>query len=297
MMKKERFDKNIYVFSIILNFVFYLINISLFFILNRIKDIEKINGKYALAIVFFTLIELAVVAINSNTINPNGSVFHRIYYKKSIVSYVFYFVLIVMQFLTIKFKTKKLYYIYLSIWIVFLLISVCISKNILKEIDGKINDKEELKRLYNEYNFILEKIPIEIKIDIKYFFLKELAVYVFSLFFCDFIMNEIYVVCIYAFVYMILFWKLLERIFKHYYKNRYGVCLFFNTVFSGMGVFLVWYLHKYNCLNRELEELMMFQVIFLLPCMIWLSKKYGVYQKLVHEKIYNAYIEKIKKLR
>ena len=154
MMKKERFDKNIYVFSIILNFVFYLINISLFFILNRIKDIEKTNGKYGLAIVFFTLIELAVVAINSNTINPNGSVFHRIYYKKSIVSYVFYFALIVMQFITIKSDAKKLYYIYLLIWIIFLLVSVCISNNILKEIDEKINDEvldNLVEKFLNDY--------------------------------------------------------------------------------------------------------------------------------------------------
>lgn len=286
-MNKIRLEKRMYIFMNFTNVLFYISNIALFAITRQLSSILGIKARYVIIMSALVLVELAVLCVNSAMINSKITAFQSLIRKQTRIIYFSYIVLLAAPYFVVNYIDFKYnYYIYAVIWLLLFVISAAIFKDIYYHIDSCAENYEKDIQSNNEISIKSDELVIMQAI--KKFFIVELTVHFITVMFCELIMNNIYVFGIFVVLYSLVLYSFSSEIFSYYLKNS-KLISWINVVFAGTGWFLVRTLY-YNYLHDyELEEVLILQIPFLIPCMIWMSNKYRTYQTYTLKQIKKRY--------
>ena len=259
-----------------MSILFYISNIALFVIARQFNGNFNVKTRYAIIINALVLIELVVLCVNSAMINSKIKAFQGLVKKHALIIYLSYIILFVAPYFIINYINSKYnYYIYAIIWFLLFVISIAKFKDIYYHIDDYIENIKEDIQSNNEISIKPDELVI-IKA-IKKFFIVELIIHLITVVFCESIMNNVYVFGSYIALYLAILYSFSSGIFGYYLK-KFKLISWINVVFIGTGWFLVRTLYYNYLYNYELEEVLILQIPFLIPCMIWMSNKYRAYQ-------------------
>lgn len=287
MKRKKLLSEAMMCISGIINILMYLLNIISYMELVKYTDGASMSHGTAAFTAFLMASELILIVLLSGTINKDASPFHKLYTSKTRVMFGAYIVLIILRYITLtaSWTTPKPWLIYSVTWGVMACISTIVYISICRNLLSIIkNDEEKCKQLEKEYIISLSEAELDIMQKIK----RSLVIIVSMVFVTDiaasFIINSKIICIVYLIAYMIAAGIAVYEVLRYYHKKTYLLITVSNSVLAGAGCTAIWLLYN-SMINipafsgRTLDELLILQIVFLLPCVIWLSMKYKRYRR------------------
>lgn len=273
-----------YLMYTILNVIMYLTNAMSYIQLNRYKD-SSIPNKNAFMLFVFIIFEVLALVMLSSSTTKYATPFQKLYYRKLRIAYFPYLILIVLRVVTVNIHQKSAWYVYMTIWTLLAIVSTIIYLNTFRSCKALIqNDTEKCNKMLHEYSLELSEDELIIMRKIKRSIIHLFSLFVVSTIFANtFYSNKIMFVG-FMIAYMVVIYLSMMDIFRFYYQKSCYILNAMNALISGAGCVFVWLVYQKIIdisflSNRTLEELVVFQLIFMLPCLIWLASKYKRYQR------------------
>lgn len=284
MKKQTILYKGMYLLYTILNAIMYLANAMSYIQLNKYKD-SSFPYKNAFLVFIYIIVEIFALVLLSSSTTKYSTPFQKLYYRKLRIAYFPYFLLIGLRFVTLNTHHKSAGYIYISVLTLLALLSTFIYLHTFRSCKSLVqNDTEKCNKLLNEYSIKLSEDELSIMKKIKRSILILFSLFIVSSLFVDTISSNKFVFLGFTIAYMVAVYLTLVDIFRFYYQKTYYLLNVLNALLCGIGCLFVWLVLN-NIIktpilsNRTPEELAIFLLIFMLPCLIWLSSKYKRYQR------------------
>lgn len=273
-----------YLLYTILNIIMYLTNAMSYIQLNRYKD-SSVPNKNAFMIFIYIILEILALVMLSGSTTKYSTPFQKLYYRKLRIAYFPYFLLIGLRFVTVNIHQKTAWYVYMVIWALLAILSTFIYLHTFRSCKALIqNDAEKCNKLIHEYSLELSEDELGIMKKIKSSIMILFCLFVISTLFAKTLFSNNIMFIGFMIAYMAVIYLSLMDIFRFYYQKSCYVLNVMNSLLCGVGCVFVWLVYQKIIAipflsNRTPEELVVFQLIFMLPCLIWLFSKYKRYQR------------------
>jgi hypothetical protein len=262
----------------------YLANAMSYIQLNRYWG-ASIPNKNAFKIFTYIILEIIALVMLSSSTTKYATPFQKLYYRKLRIAYFPYFLLIGLRFVTVNMHQKPAWYVYMIIWTLLAIVSTIIYLHTFKSCKALIqNDTEKCNKLLQEYSLELSEDELVVMKKIKRSIMQLFGLFVVSILFVGtFYLNKIMFIG-FMIAYMLAIYMSLIDILRFYYQKTCYILNAVNALICGVGCVFVWLVYQKIIdipflSNRTLEELGIIQLIFMLPCLIWLFSKYKRYQR------------------
>ena len=284
MKKQMTLYKAMYLLYTILNVIMYLANAMSYIQLNRYWG-DSIPNKNAFITFIYIILEIIALVMLSGSTTKYVTPFQKLYYRKLRIAYFPYFLLIGSRFVTVNMHQKSAWYIYMIIWTLLAIVSTIIYLHTFRSCKALIqSDTEKCSKLLQEYSLELSEDELVIMKKIKRSIMQLFGLFVVSAFFDrTFYSNKLMFIG-FMIAYMVVIYLSLMDIFRFYHQKTCYILNAVNALICGGGCVFVWLVYQKIfdipfLSNRTLEELVIIQLIFMLPCLIWLFSKYKRYQR------------------
>lgn len=283
--KHKMFMCTMVILRLMICIVFYVCNWLLYKKVHIYYGVSGIEYKESFVMMLLITLQIISLTLSIESIYKFSTPTTLRFYKHYRIVFLSYIIMLISTYITITNDFKLL--VYFLLWGGMFLTSILINVFILRK---------NLQLSYQEYNELLEVYCIDIEENekngmekFKSESIKLILFFVCSSLVYDYVMSNIWLFIVYEAIYVFfLIWRY-SAVFKCYYPKGYHIISLLNGVLGGAGSLIVFLINT-RILDMEilgyrtLEELILVQVLFLIPLYFWGISRYRSYKSFEYMK-------------
>lgn len=284
MKNNTLFYEATYLLYTLLNIILYLANGASYMHFARYKE-TAIPYKDAFSIAFLILTEIAAFALLSSSVMKDNTPFQKQFYRKLRIAFGCFLPLIALRFVTLHLNSTAGTYVYMIVWGMLGILSAFLYLTAFRRCSALVkHEPDTCRQLLEEYALVLSADELAVMKKIKQSLLCLSGLFLLSAMFLEQFCSGGIIFTGFSIVYMAAVYMSLIAVFRYYAGKRAPLRSGLFALCSGLGCLAVWLVTQKIIsipilTDRTPEETAILLLLFLLPALSWLNRKYRRYQR------------------